>query len=83
MFTLSGRIREEHISELAELVAGEKEDSRIVFDLEEVRLVHREGVRFLAGCEARGITLQNCPAFVREWIQTGSDGGHDTKSVAT
>ena len=80
---LSGRIREEHIPELTELVASEKEGSRIVFDLEEVRLVHREGVRFLAGCEAKGITLQNCPSFVREWIQTGSDSGHDAKSVAT
>lgn len=82
VFALSGRIQEQHIAELTELVTGEKQASRIVLDLEEVRLVHRDGVRFLAACEARGITLQNCPAFVREWIQTGRHGGHDTKSVA-
>ena len=79
---LSGRLQEQHISELTELLAGEKDGSRIVFDLEELRLVHRDAVRFLATCEARGILLQNCPAFVREWIQKGSDRGHGAKFVA-
>jgi hypothetical protein len=82
IFILSGRIREHHISELTDLLAAEKDGSRIVFDLEEVRLVHRDAVRFLAACEARGILLQNCPAFVREWIQKGSDSGHGAKFVA-
>jgi hypothetical protein len=82
LFALSGRIEEQHVSELTALLAGEGEASRIAFDLEEIRLVHREGVRFLAACEARGIVLQNCPAFVREWIQTGSDSGYDAKSFA-
>jgi hypothetical protein len=82
VFKLSGRIEEQHISELTELLAGEGEGSRIAFDLQEIRLVHREGVRFLAACEAPGMVLQNCPAFVREWIQTGSASGHDAKSFA-
>jgi len=25
-------------------------------------------VQFLAGCEAGGMTLENCPAYVRKWI---------------
>jgi STAS domain-containing protein len=83
VFTLSGRITEERVSELTELLASEKDGSPIVLDLDEVRLVHRDGVRFLAECEARGITLQNCPTFVREWIQTGSDSRHEPKSSAT
>jgi hypothetical protein len=27
-------------------------------------------VRFLAHCEAENVTLDNCPAYIREWIDT-------------
>lgn len=83
VFSLSGRIKEEHVAGLKELLGKEKEGCSIAFDLEEVRLVHREVVRFFAACEARGIKLENCPAFVREWIQTGSDTSHESNSTAT
>jgi anti-anti-sigma regulatory factor len=73
VLALSGRIEEHHVPELQELLGSEAEVSRIVFDLEEVRLVDREAVRFLAGCEARGIRLRNCPSYVREWIETGGN----------
>jgi anti-anti-sigma regulatory factor len=73
IFCLSGRIEEQHVSELQELLAGEAEGTKAVLDLEEVRLVDREVVRFLAACEARGISLRNCPSYVREWIETGRD----------
>jgi len=70
-FALSGRIEEQHVPELLTLLAGEPEGSTIVFDLEEVRLVDRAVVRFLADCELRGIQLKNCPSYVREWMETG------------
>jgi hypothetical protein len=35
----------------------------------EVKLVDRDEVSFLAGCEAKGIKLANCPAYIREWIE--------------
>lgn len=73
IFALSGRIEEQHVPELQELLAGETETARIALDLEEVRLVDREAVRFLATCEARGIKLRNCPSYVREWIETGRE----------
>ena len=46
--------------------------------VEDVKLVDREAVSFLAPCEASGIRLENCPAYVREWIrhevdETGED----------
>ena len=82
VFALSGHIREEHVSELTGLLGNEKDPSIVSFDLEEVRLVHREAVRFLAACEERGVTLKNCPAFVREWIQTGSEIRHESKRAA-
>ena len=43
-----------------------------------MKLVDREAVSFIARCEASGIRLENCPAYVREWIrhevdETGKD----------
>jgi hypothetical protein len=77
IFALSGRIEEQHVSELQELLQTEKEGTDIVLDLGEVRLVDREVVKFLATCEARGIRLENSPPFIRKWIDTGSDLGHE------
>jgi len=72
-FALSGRIEEEHVTELKTLLEGVEQVSRIAFDLQEVRLVDREAVRFLADCETRGIKLKNCPSYVREWIERGGN----------
>jgi hypothetical protein len=46
----------------------------IALDLEEVTLVDRESVRFLAGWERTGIELRNCPAFLRDWIAANTSG---------
>jgi anti-anti-sigma regulatory factor len=77
IFALSGRIEEEHVIELQRLFEAETEVADITLDLEEVRLVDRPAVRFLAACEARGIKLKNCPSYIREWIETGSDTNHE------
>jgi len=37
-------------------------------DLEEVTLVDLDIVQLLARCEAKGLELLNCPAYIREWI---------------
>ena len=68
VFTLSGRIEEEQLTELQALFAGEADGHSFVLDLHEVRLVDREAVRFLARCEAQGARLAHCPAYIREWI---------------
>lgn len=63
---LSGRIEAEHIQELrAEIESGTRVTA---LDLDEVRLVARDVVKFLALHEARGIELRNCPLYLREWI---------------
>ena len=69
-FALSGRIDEEQVAELQKLLKVEAvgNSTAVVLDLEDVRLVHREAVRFLADCEAGGVELRNCPPYVREWI---------------
>jgi hypothetical protein len=73
VFAITGRIHAKEVPELQELLNGEMAPRDITFDLEEVRLVDREAVSFLRSCEARGIKLRNCPSYIREWIETGSD----------
>jgi hypothetical protein len=41
---------------------------QVVLDLEDVKLVDRDVVRFLAVCEAEGIRLEHCSSYIREWI---------------
>jgi len=43
--------------------------STLVLDLRGVTLVNEGAVKFLAGCEADSIKLENCPAYIREWIE--------------
>jgi len=68
VFTLSGRIQGDDVAELQRLFELEAKKQNISLDLQEIKLVDREAVRFLAQCEAEGITLVNCPAYIREWI---------------
>ena len=69
VFTLSGRIEIEDVAELQRLLASESADRNLAFDLADVTLVDREAVKFLAHCEADSIELENCPPYIREWIQ--------------
>lgn len=62
----SGRIQSEHLGHFSIPFGNERR--RIVLDLNEVILVDREAVRFLALCEMKGAELRNCPPFIREWI---------------
>ena len=48
--------------------AFDRDYRNIILDLRDVRLADRDAVRFLRGCEADGMKLENCPAYVREWI---------------
>ena len=73
--TLSGQIEEAQLSELRKLLEGDVEAhaTNVILDLEEVKLVDRETVQFLAACEAKGVKLKNCPSYIRKWIETGSE----------
>ena len=78
VFTLSGRIQAEQVSELQALVKSDLPDQSLVLDLKEVKLVDRDAVHFLAEIEAEGAGLRNCPAFVREWISREPNGMRHT-----
>ena len=69
LFTLSGRIQGTDVAELQRLLDLEANKQHLTLDLHEVKLVDREAVRFLARCEAEGITLVHCPAYIRVWIE--------------
>lgn len=71
VFTLSGRIAPEDIAELRRLFDLEIKTVHIVLNLKELVLVDVDAVEFLAGCEAAGMTLNDCPAYVRRWIDQG------------
>jgi len=53
---------------LSALDAESRNPPPLVLALGEVRLVDRLGVAFLARCEAEGVVLQDCPPFIRLWI---------------
>jgi hypothetical protein len=71
VFTLSGHMKAQEVAELKALFDA---DCRtIVLDLRDVRLADRDAVKFLRDCEADGMKLENCPAYVREWMDRERD----------
>lgn len=72
IFALVGRIEEGDVPELQKLLNGGLQYSNITLDLEELQLVDRHVVRFLADCETHGVQLKNCPTYVRRWMRTRS-----------
>jgi|SRR5579862_4575103 len=68
VLSLSGRIEMEDVAELQRLLSLEAADQTIVLDLQDVTLIDRDAVKFLASWEAEGIQLVNCPAYIREWM---------------
>jgi hypothetical protein len=80
VFSLAGRIETDDIEELTRLLSLEDGGMDLVFDLRELTLVDREGVEFLAQCESeRKINMENCPPYVREWIDLARGGGNPQK----
>lgn len=68
VFALSGRMENEHIVELEELLLAEPAGRGIVLDLKDLTLVGQDEIDFFTRCEERGITLRNCAPYIREWI---------------
>ena len=64
---VSGRIGDDDLTQLQEIVSREP-DRGLVLDLCELKLIDADGIRFLIRCEARGISVDNCPAYIREWM---------------
>ena len=63
---LIGHFQLEHIEELQKQLR--QNGPRLVLDLTELTLVDVDVVRFLGTCEAGGVEVVNCSAYVREWM---------------
>lgn len=64
---LIGRVSATQLPDLQDLIRSEAA-REVVLDLTEVTLVDREVVQFLVQCEANGLRVTNCPAYIREWM---------------
>jgi hypothetical protein len=73
VFILSGRIETQAIAELGRFFELQTERRNIVLDLKDVCLVSRDAMGFLSRCEADGAKLENCPSYIREWIEREKD----------
>jgi hypothetical protein len=69
VFTLSGRIEAEDVKELGRLLALETAGQQMVLNLKDVTLVNQDAITFLLNCEEDNIKLENCPAYIREWVE--------------
>lgn len=65
---LIGRLEGKYLPELRAAVTTEGGNEDVILDMKEVKLVDQDTVTFLAGCEAGGARLRNCPIYIREWI---------------
>ena len=68
VFTVSGRLQADNVSELSALLAAEQDGRTRVLDLQDLVLVDRDTVRFLRLSEGDGIVLRNCPPYIRAWM---------------
>ena len=67
IFKVSGQIDVNDLTELEEIVSRGP-DHGLALDLRDLKLIDANGVQFLIRCEARGIRVENCPAYIREWM---------------
>jgi anti-anti-sigma regulatory factor len=65
---ISGRMDAENVADVEMSLESEVNGRRRVLDLQDLTLVDRDAVTFLAECETGGVQLINCPAYIREWI---------------
>ena len=73
IFILSGRIEKQAIAELRKLFESQPDVRKIVLDLKDVGVIDREVMRFFVRCEAEGVKLENCAAYIREWMEREKD----------
>ena len=81
VFALSGRMDAENVAELKEVIESESIGRHIVLDLSDLTLVDRDAVKFLERCETDSVNLENCPAYIREWIKREREGKYRSAIV--
>jgi len=74
VFTLSGQMDSDTMADLERLIDSEAKGRGVVLSLKDLTLVDEDSVIFLARCESNGVKLENCPPYVREWINRQRQG---------
>jgi hypothetical protein len=72
-FDLTAEVEKPAIAELRRLFELQNDYRDIVLDLEDVSVIDREVMRFFVSCEADGVRLENCPPYIREWMEREKD----------
>jgi hypothetical protein len=72
VFTISGSLNTENVSELCQLIDAEPRGAVVTLDLTDLIVADREAVRLLRDRERDArVVLQNCPAYIRALIAAG------------
>ena len=74
---LSGRLDAMGLVELQRLIDEPDADQRFVLDLADLRSIDRSAISFLSFCEANGLQVKNCPAYVRDWLSREKRPGNN------
>jgi ABC-type transporter Mla MlaB component len=64
--SLSGELRSEEVAQINAEIANIS--PKIALDCAELWTVDIDGVRWLKACEAVGVKVENCAAYIREWM---------------
>lgn len=66
---LNGKFGEDSVSVLEQSIGEARLANRLVYlDLSEVTLVDRILLRYIASQTSHGVTVVNCPVYLRRWI---------------
>ena len=77
VFTLSGRLDVDNVSELCQLIDAEPAGATVVLDLSDLVLADRDAIRHLRDSAAGDrVVLRNCPAYIRVWMAAGGPDDH-------
>jgi hypothetical protein len=67
---LCGDLREEYLREIERVLDEERVAfSRVSLDLGNVQFVDRRAMLFLLEAGGRNIDVENCPSYVKRWIE--------------
>jgi hypothetical protein len=69
VFILSGRLETHAIAEPKKLFEVQPDSRKMVLDPKDVGVVDREVIRFFEHCQADSVKIENCPSYIREWME--------------
>jgi hypothetical protein len=73
VLTVIGDLQADCVGELSALLSEELAGQTLTLDLKSLVLADRPAVHFLRQCEAKGITLRNCPSYIRVWMASRNE----------